>query len=185
MSGEILRVSKNEQDRNNLTWIEATVLINATPEVVWKIVAEDFDKNNLFTYNVNKSFYLVKKHGMVGTTRTAVEISGDSFDVEIIAYNVQKKFIEWEIIRADGPIETGIASYTLLRTNGVTKLTFKGGFKMSCILMDWMAKSKFPSGFKAILAGIKLRAEKNIKLQEENVKATINEYGDKIQLKIL
>jgi len=181
----VLRVSNNDQDRNDLIWVEATALINAPPEVVWKLVAEDFDENSLYTYNVEESFYLHKKPEMIGTIRGAVETSGDSFDVEIIAYNEKDAFIEWEIIRVDSPITTGVASYTVSEINGTTKITFRGGFRMKYFFMDWMAKRKFPDGFKAILAGIKLRAEKGVKLKEGNIEDIMNEYGDQVQAKIV
>jgi len=182
--GKILHVSKNEQNRNNLSWIEVSAIIDAPANNVWELVAVNFDKNYLFTPDLTESYYLEEKPGFVGSTRTAIQTNGDSFDVKIIHYNVEKKFIEWELIRADW-VETGVASYKLIAMGDKTKVIFKGGFKMQNFFMDWMANMKFADGFKAIVAGIKLRSEKGTKLKEENIELILGEYGDQIQVKTL
>jgi len=182
--GKMLQVSKNEQDRNNLTWLEVSAIIDVPANNVWELVAVNFDKNSLFTPDLKKSYYLDKKPDFIGSIRTAVQTNGDSFDVKIIHYNVEKKFIEWELVRADG-VETGVASYKLIAMGNKTKIIFKGGFKMQNFFMDWIASMMFPDGFKAIAAGIKLRSEKGIKLKEENVDKILGEYGDQIQVKML
>jgi len=181
----VLRVSKNQASRDTLIWVEATALINAPPSVVWQLVGEDFDKNGLFVYNVETSGYLDKKPGMVGTIRTNTETSGATVDVEIIEFDTEKMFVEWEIIRVDGPIETGIASYSVAAVGDKSQLTFRGGFRMEYFFMDWMGKSKFPGGFRAIVAGVKLRVEQDKKLSEDGIEAIFAEYGDQVQARIL
>lgn len=182
--GKMLLVSENEQHREDLTWIESTVKINATIDKVWKFVAEEFDQNSRFTPDVEKSHFIDKKTNMVGSVRTAILTSGDSFDVKIIAYNTDSKFIEWELIRAT-MVETGVASYTLSDMKGSTKVTLKGGFKMQYFFMDWIARMKYPDGFKGILAGMKLYLEKGIELKEKDVEKIVEEYGDQIHVEIL
>jgi len=183
-NGKMLLVSENEQKREDLTWIESSVIIKAPIGKVWEFAAEEFDQNSRFTPDVDKSYYLDKKQNMVGSIRTAITTSGDSFDVKILAYNIDNKFIEWELVRADS-VETGVASYTLLDMGDSTKVIMKGGFRMQYFFMDWIAKMKYPDGFKGILAGMKLYLEKGIGLKEGDVEKVVADYGDQIHARIL
>lgn len=184
-SSGILQVHEGQQKRENLIWVEATAQVNSPVQDLWKLLGEEFDKNSKYTHNITDSHYIDKKPGVVGSIRTATESSGQTFDVKVVAYEPNERFIEWEIVRAEAPIETGIGSYRLEDLDGRTRVTFKGGFKMKYFFMDWLAKRQFPHGFKAIVAGIKLRAEEGRKLADEDVDRTIERYGDQLTAHIL
>lgn len=105
---------------------------------------------------------------------------GRTLDVEITAWEDQKR-IEWEIIKAHIPIlKAGVSSYTLIPVETKTRLVLEGGFKTIFFLLTPIAKSKFKAVVTGDLAGIKHLVETGEQVKSETVAAIVKRYKDQV-----
>lgn len=164
--------------------VKAKIVIDAPIEKIWKIIAEDFDRNSRFNSNAKTSEYLKRVDGMLGAQRRTVNHNGKYANVEVTGYNPANHYVRWEIIEANvAPIKAGLASYTLHQnTDGTVTLTQEASFKMKLFFMDPIAKGKFTTIFKNELSAIKHLAETDVEVTRENQRQITKKYAQAFEI---
>jgi len=180
--GTLSSYSSEQKKEIKYKKVEAQVTINASWETVWSIVGENFDQSYKFNIDAKKTEYLKEVKGMVGSQRRTLNHKGKVIDVEVMKYDADNGYIEWNIFNQNAaPLKAGYASYSLKKV-GEDKvvLTQKAGYKMKIFLMNPIAKGKFTKLFKTELAAIKHLAETGESVSKDNISEIVDNYASSI-----
>ena len=160
----------------DLAWLKESILIDASNEQVWEIIATNFDENSKHIPRIKRSFYKLDLENKIGSIRRSEYHDGEYLDVKITHYQ-PNTYIQWEMTDTSiGMLKKGVGAYTLIQEEQGIRLIQDAGYRSALPIADGVIAGRFKTMFRTILAGIKYQAETGRKLSRGQEKVLLEKY---------